>query len=62
MPRPKAQQLFPHKRTRQELAAHFLQLRLSEAGRKAMEFIETLDPRQREGAPDLQPGKRPGRD
>ena len=35
------------KRTRDELAEHFMRLRLQAAEQKAQEYQETLDPRQR---------------
>lgn len=35
------------KRTRDEVAEHFMRLRLQASEQKAQEYLETLDPRQR---------------
>ncbi|MBI4914104.1 MAG: hypothetical protein HY823_15350 [Acidobacteria bacterium] len=51
MARSKEQPL-PASRSRQELAAHFMQQRLQEARRKAEAFLQSLDPRHHTpGAP-----------
>jgi hypothetical protein len=40
------EQAMTAKRSREELAKHFMHLRLQEAERKAQEYARTLDPRE----------------
>ena len=45
MSKSKQEQSMSVKRNREELAKHFMRLRLQEAERKAQEYARTLDPR-----------------
>jgi len=47
MPKKEREKPMSRKRTRDELAEHFMQLRLQASEQKAQEYQETLDPRQR---------------
>ncbi len=46
MAKKQQEQSMNRKRTREELAQHFMRLRLQEAERRAQEYQATLDPRQ----------------
>jgi len=46
MPKKEREQPLSRKRTREEVAEHFMRLRLQDAERKAKEYMESLDPRQ----------------
>ena len=47
MPKKQREQPLSRKQTREELAEHFMRLRLQDAERKAKEYLESLDPRQK---------------
>jgi len=47
MAKKQREQVLSQKKTREELATHFMQQRLQEAERRAQEYLSTLDPRQR---------------
>jgi len=47
MPKQDREKPMNRKRTRDELAEHFMRLRLQASEQKAQEYQETLDPRQR---------------
>jgi hypothetical protein len=46
MGKQKREQSLNSARTREELAQHFMRLRLQEAERRAQEYLSTLDPRE----------------
>lgn len=50
MAKQKREQTLTPKRTREELAAHFMNIRLQEAERRAQAYQSTLDPRQTESS------------
>jgi hypothetical protein len=46
MPKKEREHPLSRKKSREELADHFMRLRLQDAERKAKEYLESLDPRQ----------------
>jgi hypothetical protein len=47
MGKQKGEQPLAPKRTREELAKHFMRIRLQDAERRAQEYLNTLDPREK---------------
>jgi hypothetical protein len=46
MAKKKREESMNSKRTREELAEHFMRIRVQEAEQRAQEYMATLDPRQ----------------